>query len=166
MVRFGLSKTSWITIGLSSIALHLALLSTLPVIQSEELIEVALLPTVEINQLPKPNRKVLSPPIRQAIASGATQSAEVGSTSKSSLNYFRESLYRALDEKLQMRSKSLEVLLSLTFSNEGVLERSEILKGSGQSLVDAEIINILMNSPLHKAPELANLKIQVPVRLR
>ncbi len=165
MVRFGPSKTSWITIGLSSIALHLALLSTLPVIRSEA-IEVAFLPTVEINQLPKPNRKVLSPPLRQAIASGATQSAEVGSTSKASLNYFRESLYRALDENLQTRSKSLELLLSITFSTEGVLEKSEILKGSGQSAVDAEIINILMKSSLHKAPDLADLKIQVPVRLR
>ena len=166
MVHFRLPKRSWFKFGVSSIALHLAVLSTLPVNHSQKLIEVAYLPAVQIDQpsIHKVSHLTLSPPA--AVSSGSTVSVDSTSTPQKSLMYLRDSLSRELSAGLKLRTQRLEVLLSLKFSSEGSLETSEILKGSGQPAVDSEIISILKTARVYSSPELANLKVQVPVRIR
>lgn len=164
MISFRLPKTSWIKIGLSSIALHLALLSALSGKRAQS--EATYLPTVEISLSPAPIDSLPKPARLKAVAGGASQAAEGSATPPHAFSSLRESLYRVLSYGLKTRSKSLGLLLSLKFSKAGVMERTEIVESSGQAEVDSEILYVLKSARLYSSPDLANLKVQVPIRLR
>lgn len=166
MVRFRIENSSWLRIGLSSIALHLAVLSTLSAVSSEEPIELVYLPAVQISQHKEQKVSAPSPARAEAPTSGTTTPTDSTFTTQNSFMHLRDSLYRELNSRLRRRSRQLEMQLALKFSSEGSLEKSEIVKSSGQSEVDAEVLSILSTSTLYSSQDLANLKIQLPIRLR
>lgn len=58
-----------------------------------------------------------------------------------------------------------EFIVLLKFSSEGGLQSSEVSKSSGSSDLDQQIERVLSQIKIHSSLELANLKVQVPIRL-
>jgi TonB family protein len=165
VVRLSTRNTYWLRIGLGSIALHLAFLSTFSAVHADKPVELMYLPNVQVTRQvhkasPIKATRAISP------TSGSTQTFDNKASSPNTFGYLRESLYKELDEKLKNRRSSSELVLLLKFSSSGTLEQTELLKSSGRAEVDSEVLKILETARLYTSPDFANLKIQVPVTLR
>ena len=162
-------KNLWLRIGLGSIALHLAVMSLLSRAQSSSVTQIVSLPTVELTTTVAPAQQA-RPERITPIVSGTSVSSEAvdnGNENENlALTYLRDSISRALIANLQLRPAKSELLLMVKFSNAGVLENSSVVRSSGSEEFDREVMQILKSAKLYASDELANLNVQVPIRLK